>query len=323
MAPLPNLDFEHGIVLVTGATGFIGRALIRKLIKQRNIQALALARRPTTVPLDAEDAGKLRFVSCDLTDAEAVSQLATALGEVNFVIHLAAQTPKSRLEANDPNLLQSNVVSTLNLVRYLSSTKLKCFVYASSLDVYGRLAQIPASESCPTFPETLYGATKLMAEKCLDIYGGFSGVPVVVLRYSHVYGPGEDAYNKVIPVFIRTVLNGRFPEIWGDGSSTRDFVYVDDVVQATLLALRERESGTYNIASGQETSIREVAEIIVELAGQADRLTPIFRDVAVQRSRIVFDISAACNRLSYTPQVDLREGLSREIAWFHAWGLEN
>jgi UDP-glucose 4-epimerase len=294
-------------VLVTGATGFVGGALLRRLC-ELDVEVVALGR---SAP---RDAGRVTFLACDLARPETVLRHRDALGDVDAVVHLGGAILRSSDPAADEmaHTLRVNVEGTAHLVAALPAPP-GCFCYTSTLDVYGPPRALPVDEEHPTRPATHYAASKLAAEHVLAVWARRTGTPLAVLRLSQVYGPG-DTSAKAIPSFVRACLRGEAPRVHGDGSDTRDWVYVDDVVEALLLAVRRRAAGTYNIAGGHGSSVREVLAAVGRLSGA--RVAPAWEPASRPATHVVLDVRRAHADLGWAPRVPLEEGLRRTVGWF-------
>ncbi|HEX3036475.1 MAG TPA: SDR family NAD(P)-dependent oxidoreductase [Thermodesulfobacteriota bacterium] len=299
-------------LLITGATGFIGRHLVKNLLTQE-VELLAMG---TSAPqlLTNSQAKRVTFLPCDFADADSIRYHHDVLQHIDSVVHVGGYFLRSSNPGED-NLMQSvkvNIEGTSHLLRYLPTT-LSCFCYISTIDVYGQTVFVPVSENHPTRPASYYGVSKLATEGLLRVYSDRTGVPVTVLRLSQVYGPG-DTSGKAIPNFIRAALRGEPPTIYGDGSDMRDYVYVDDVIDSVLSALTRQVTGTFNISGGKGHFLNEVVTTILQLLNSS--LTPVYQPRALPASHIILDITRAREQLGYTPKITLAEGLRRAIAWF-------
>jgi UDP-glucose 4-epimerase len=204
-----------------------------------------------------------------------------------------------------------NLLPTLNLVRSLGES-VQGICFASSVAVYGSPARLPVKENDLPAPLSSYAVTKLAMEHYLGAYGRVSQVPVTILRYATVYGPGELGH-RAIPNFLNALSHGQRPLVYGDGSAKRDYVYVDDVVQATVRALVKRPAQVLNIGSGIGYTSLEIAQEVIRLY-PAD-MEPQFLPGKAQEVDLICDISAAKKALDYTPKTSLEEGLREEIEW--------
>lgn len=304
-------------VLITGGTGHIGSHLVRRLASEPT-HLLVVAR--NQAKLDelkiANPTGNIETFPCDLTQPQEMLRVTERFDTIDLLVHLAAAEIPKKSPVGDDALIsvQSNVVATINVLNYFSQGVEKICL-ASATEVYGLPVHLPIDEKHRTDPQSYYGAGKLAAEKYTRVFSEKEGCPVVILRFANVYGPGE-ATQRTIPNFIRAALQDSSPVIYGDGSNLRDYVYIEDTVEAIVLALQKETTGynVYNIASGQGCRIREVAETITELCGGTR--PPIYQPERKQAVDYLFDISAAQKELGYSPKTSLREGLQREITWF-------
>jgi len=299
-------------VLVTGGAGFIGSHLVDSL----------LSKGFDVVVLDDLSTGRFenikshlneesfRFIQGDIRDREVLRK---ALDGVDAVFHLAAITSVPYSVEHPDITFEVNVGGTRVLLESCLDFNVGRFVYVSTSAVYGDPKYLPIDEDHPTEPISPYGESKLEAEElCLRFYKDY-GLDVTVFRLFNVYGLRQrnDQYGGVIARFIECLSSGKPPVIYGDGSQTRDFIYVGDVVKAFIRSLyREGLSGkVLNVATGNPTSIRELAYTLMRLFG-AEGMEPLYRDARegdIEHSYA--DISEAKNHLGFVPEVSLKEGL--------------
>ncbi len=290
-------------VLVTGGSGFIGRSVLEELLlRGHDVISLDLVEPPITVP----------FVVGDVRDFETLRKAAEG---VDAIVHLAAIV--SAVEAMERSLdtFKTNVEGTLNMAEVAKKENAKV-VYASSVAVYGEPRELPVSEDHPVHPTNVYGSTKLAGESLLLGYSGSYGLPVASLRFFNVYGPHmkPGPYAGVIYKFLERIKEGKPLRIEGDGKQTRDFVYVRDVARAVVLALEKDAAGVYNVGTGREISILELAGMLFDLTGRDTGLefAPP-RPGDIRRSRA--DITKM-RELGWEPTFTLEEGLRRTVEWF-------
>ncbi len=290
-------------VLVTGGSGFIGRAVLEELLlRGHDVISIDLIEPSITVP----------FVVGDVRDLETLRKAAEG---VDAIVHLAAIV--SAVEAMEKPLdtFKTNVEGTLNVAEVARRENAKV-VYASSVAVYGEPKELPVSEDHPAHPTNVYGSTKLAGESLLLGYSGSYGLSVASLRFFNVYGPHmkPGPYAGVIYKFLERIREGKPLRIEGDGKQTRDFVYVGDVARAVVLALERDAAGVYNVGTGREISILELASMLFDLTGRDTGLefAPP-RPGDIRRSRA--DITKM-RELGWEPAFTLEEGLRRTVEWF-------
>ncbi len=290
-------------VLVTGGSGFIGRSVLEELLlRGHDVISLDLIEPSITVP----------FMVGDIRDLETLRKAARG---VDAIIHLAAIV--SAVEAMEKPLdtFRTNVEGTLNVAEAARRENVKV-IYAGSVAVYGEPKILPVSEDHPVHPTNVYGSTKLAGESILLGYSGSYGLPVTSLRFFNVYGPHmkPGPYAGVIYKFLERMREGKPLRIEGDGKQTRDFVYVEDVAKAVVLALESDATGVYNVGTGREISILDLARLLFSLTGRDTGLefAPP-RPGDIRRSRA--DISKI-RKLGWEPSFDLESGLKRTIEWF-------
>jgi len=293
-------------VLVTGGAGFIGYHTVRALLEEGHSVVVVddMSKAPMLGRLIELGVKPLRV------DLRRLEDLAEAAKGCEAIIHLAARIDVSE-SARMPRLYHEvNVTGTLNVLLAAARVGASRVVYASSAAVYGNPERLPISEDHPTRPISVYGATKLSGEFYCRAFHEVHGLSALVLRYFNVYGPGEsDEHAGVISKFASRLFEGKPPIIYGDGKQTRDFIHVRDVAEANLRALTaDVEFGIYNVASGREVSVLELAALMSELAGVD--VEPLFeppRPGDIRRS--VADVSRARRELGFESTVSLEDGL--------------
>jgi UDP-glucose 4-epimerase len=306
-------------ILVTGGAGFIGSHLVERLLfdgaSVTVLDNLSTGSREN-VP------GGAMFVEGDVGDRPLVAEV-VAEGAFGAVLHIAGQA-SIRLSFADPEVdLRTNVIGTVNLLRACVEAGVPRLVNASSMTAYGEPAVIPTPENVACVPVSYYGVTKYAAERYAHVTGARPDVDLAVtsLRMFNVYGPRQsigNPYQGVLAIFIGNVLRGEPITIHGDGSQTRDFVFVDDVVDAWLrvLATTETAGAVLNVGSGLETSVNELADAVLAAFGESRDSWEV-RHVNVQLG----DQRRACAKLDaiaahgWTPSVGLHDGVARTVSW--------
>jgi UDP-glucose 4-epimerase len=311
---------EGATVLVTGGAGLIGSHIVDRLIDAgageiRVLDNLVRGRLENLAPALARR--QIQFLEGDVRDRAAVQR---AVAGCDYVFHQAAL--RITLCAERPReCMEVLVTGTFNVFEAAVSARVRKVVYASSASVYGAADVFPTDErQHPYNNRTLYGAAKLMNEGVARSFHDMYGLASVGLRYFNVYGPRMDVTGAYTEVFIRwldCVDRGKAPQIFGDGSATMDFIYVDDIARANLLAMQsDREDDVYNIAGGTETSLLGLWRAVQQVTG-AHHLAPEFhppRKVNPVPRRLA-DTARARRELGFVAQVDLEEGLRRLAAW--------
>lgn len=305
-------------VLVTGGAGFIGSHLAAALVARghtvRVLDSLRTGKRENLAGLDVE------LVEGDIRDAAAVQ---TAVSHTHTIFHLAAMVSVPESVQNPSLNHDINVNGTFNVFEAARQAGVKRMVYSSSSAVYGNLPHLPARENSQPTPISPYGAAKWMNEIIAESYRTTFGLEAVGLRYMNVFGPRQDPtspYSGVLSIFCRAALNNSSVTIFGDGTQTRDFVFVQDVVQANLLAAQlpaanMPEQPIFNVGRGEQTTLNDVIDMLRELTHH-----PLPITYAPQRAgdirHSVADISRAQSILGFQPQATVLDGLNQTLAWF-------
>ena len=302
-------------VLVTGAAGFIGSHLCRRLVAD-GYDVVGLDDLSDGSLDNLADVPEVHVAEADLRDAEAV---ASAARGCTAIFHQGAKRSVLRSMIDPVLAADVNVSGTLHVL-LAAREQGAVVVSASSSSVYGDQKEFPLRETFEPKPRSPYAVSKLATEVwCAGMYRSF-GVPSVSLRYFNVYGPGmnaENDYALVVPLFVAACIDGRRPVIEGDGEQSRDFTYIDDVVQANLLAARAPRDGfghSFNIGGGRTpTSVNRLLELIAREVGVTP--TPVYRDPRPGDVRKTHaDVSFARTVLGYEPSVGIEEGIRRTVA---------
>ncbi len=296
-------------VLITGGAGFIGTHLVRALTASN--AAIRVAHRTVESQEDMRVGHPLaEHVIADVTDR---SGIRGALANVSTVYHLAGFGSPGSTHEDDIKILRVNVTGTCTLLQESVAAGVERFVFASSASVYGDSPESPKTESMPTLPKSVYAASKIAGEDLCRVFHSQRGLDTRILRYFNVYGPDQDA-TMVVPRFVGMLMAGETVTLYGDGSQTRDFVHISDVVRATMLAGSVADPGSriYNIASGSPTSIREMVEalsaalgVTAEVAYLPERPGEIRESLASTR--------IASDSLGFTAEVGLEQGLRNTL----------
>jgi UDP-glucose 4-epimerase len=305
--------------LVTGGAGFIGSNLVDAVLARGDevtvLDNLSTGRR---VNLDGALANGARLAEVDICDAAAVGAV-FAEARPELVFHLAAQIDVRRSVTEPAFDAAVNVGGTANVLDAARATGVGRVIFISTGGaLYGEGAdkQLPLPESTPIAPLSGYGQSKFSAEGYLGLYERLHGLPGMSLRLGNVYGPRQDPLGEagVVAIFCGLLKDGGVPTVYGDGSQTRDYIYVGDVVAAALAAGATTLGGAVNIGTGREASVLDIVEILGGLVGRDD-FTPKFAPPrAGEVQRISLDASLAERELDWAPQTTLEQGLELTLA---------
>ncbi|KPJ59844.1 MAG: Vi polysaccharide biosynthesis protein VipB/TviC [Latescibacteria bacterium DG_63] len=316
--------------LVTGGAGFIGSNIAERLLKEDREVVIfddfstGKEENVDAAVQNAKGKGRLVVIRGDIRDAASLKE---AMAGVMYVFHEAALCSVQR-SVEDPATTDSvNIGGTLRLLAAAREQGVKRVVYASSSSVYGNGASLPNREEMRPDPCSPYALTKFAAEEYCRLFSSVYGLETVSLRYFNVFGPRQDSesqYAAVIPIFIARVLSGARPVVFGDGEQSRDFTFVDDLVDANLLACdKEGIAGrTYNIARGNRRTLNELVQTLRTVTGN-----PIEPEYAPPRPAEVrhseASIEKAEKELGFRAKVSFEEGLERTLGWFRDRGQQS
>ncbi len=311
--------FKNARILVTGGAGFIGNNLVRKLLAQQVANIVIMDNQSSGMAVFLPDDPRITFVGMDIDKMDKLNFVINQ-HEFDYVFHLAAHFANQNSVDHPFSDIQTNIVGTVSLLEILKFHKsLKKFVYASSSCVYGTAEQM--NEQAYIYPsETPYSINKFTAELYTQYYAHLFHVPTVSIRIFNTYGPYEMAgkYRNVIPNFIEKALNGEDLIITGTGKETRDFTFVEDLIDLMLTAALSpsKEGEIFNGGTGQKTEIKAMAEIIKSVTSSSSNI--VFKparnwDKVKDR---VSDLSMSQKVLNYQPKVNIQEGLEKTIKWY-------
>jgi nucleoside-diphosphate-sugar epimerase len=303
--------------LVTGGAGFIGSHTVDELVRRGHgvvvLDDLSSGKEENL----AEVRTKITFMKGSITDIEAVQR---AMHQAEYVIHLAARTsvPRSVKDPIDTNRI--NVEGTLNVLVAARDNRVKRVVFAASSSAYGETPALPKKESMQPSPISPYGVSKYAGELYAQSFGRCYGLENVCLRYFNIFGPRQDPdspYSGVLSRFTAAFLQDEQPVVFGDGEQTRDFTYVENAVQANLLACEAPGASgfVFNIGTGDRYSLNQTLQILRELSAKKlpAKYEPV-REGDIRDSQA--DITAARELLGYEPTVRFEEGLERTYEWY-------
>jgi nucleoside-diphosphate-sugar epimerase len=303
--------------LVTGGAGFIGSNTVDELVRRGH----------SVVVLDdissgkednlAEIRNKITFIKGSITDIEVVRK---AMHEAEYVLHLAARTSVPRSVKDPIETNKINIDGTLNVLVAAKELKVKRVVFAASSSAYGETATLPKVETMQPEPISPYGVTKYVGELYGQTFGRCYGLENVALRYFNIFGPRQDPgspYSGVLAKFCAAYLEDTQPVVFGDGEQTRDFTYVENAVQANLLACEAPNASgkVFNVGVGGRISLNEVLRELEKITGKTlEAKYEVPRDGDIRDSQA--DISQAREILGYEPKVTFEEGLARTFDWY-------
>jgi len=313
------MDLSNSVVLVTGGAGLVGSHIVDELVREgAQVIVYDNLMRGKVEHLDwARAHGEVQVVQADIRDRDA---LRAAIQGVDYVFHQAASW--LRLCQTEPRLsLEVNIIGTFNVLEACVEARVKKIVAASSSSVYGEGLYLPTDENHPYNNDLFYGASKIANEQHYRAFYKKYGLDFVALRYLNVYGPRqpyEAAYMDVIMHFLNRIDADERPIVRGDGSATVDLVYVEDVARANIMALKSVVTNEFfNVASGVETKIKDLALLLIRLSGKEGRLEPVFQPVMDSGlvTRRWGDPTKARERLGFVTTTSVEEGMRRTIAW--------
>ncbi len=295
-------------ILVTGGAGFIGSHLVGRLSLENKVIVLDNLSSGSLANLERSK-DRITFIKGDTLDKALLMDI---VAEVELIFHLAANVGNIK-SIEDPYFdMDVNIKGTINLLEACLKSNIKRLVYSSSGAIFGEAKYLPIDENHPLNPESPYGVSKLAAEKYCFAFYKVHGIPITALRYFNAYGPrqGSSGYPNVIAAFFGRIREGKPLTIFGDGEQTRDFVFVEDIVTANILAATQPTAAgeIFNIATGKENSVNQLVDIINQVSAKEPSVIHAdFRAGEVRHSRA--NIEKARRMLGYKPEIDLKRGL--------------
>jgi len=315
--------FRGARALVTGGAGFIGSHLADALV---TLGAKVVVLDDLSGGEEANlsrSRGKIELVRASILDESALSR---AIAGCRFVFHEAAKVSVPASVADPKSYEQTNTTGTFNVLEAARQAGVTRVMFAASSAAYGDSEVLPKIETMPALPKSPYAANKVAGEAIVRAYAQSYDIDAVSLRYFNIFGPRQNAnsaYAGVIAAFAKRLVTGERPHITGDGTASRDFTYIDNVVHANLLAARSTkrlEGEVFNVATARRCTIKELAEKMAFAVGRAD-LTPAYdppRPGDVMHS--LADLAKINRELSYTPIVDFEDGLKATLQWYRESG---
>lgn len=303
-------------IFVTGGGGFIGLSLVNYLFSKGHEITIFdnfsnCSRKNTQLILKK----RISLIEGDILNIE---DLENNLIDYEMVIHLAAQIDVKESIKNPDFTIKQNVEGTMNVLNICHKNKISNFITASSAAVYGHSSKMPLTEKSPTNPISTYGKSKLIMEQNLKAFSQSHDLNSIALRFFNVYGPNQtDAYAGVITKFLSNISKNEALTIFGDGSATRDFIYLDDVlnsIDCAIANIDSKKGNVYNIGIGNSVSIKQLANILISLSGKDLSITfAKFREGDILHSQTSIDL--AKKELSFFPKNSLETGLKKLIEY--------
>ena len=315
-------------IIITGANGFIGTSLVKKLLSDKNLSIVLIsntnnANEEFFREKQTKENLPLTFYTADIRDSKTISKVFND-EKGDACIHLAAKISVVDSIKNPKETMDVNVDGTVNVLEACYKSQIRNFIFASSAAVYGDVSKLPIREDATLDPLSPYGSSKMLAEQRILSYYESGRIPnVVMLRIFNAYGQRQHNETDVISKFAARLSSGQAPIIYGDGAQTRDFISVDDIVDAILVSMKRLEDGfcngelttspVFNIGTGRPTSIKEVAEKMIGIFGF--KMKPIHLEETDSRAILhsFADVRKAENALGFIAKRDLDEGLRQIV----------
>lgn len=290
------------MILLTGASGFIGKHLLETLVQKygRN-HVLALTSQPITV---------CAYLLHNNYEFERNFFVDNGYEDIEIIIHAGAFTPKNSNQSNEIDCSNSNILNTQKLLN-ANLQKLKKIIFLSTIDIYGIDDVI--NEKSVESPLSLYGYSKLYCEKMIEIWSRKNEIKCQILRIGHVYGPGEEEYQKIIPLIMKRVLNNETIQIWGTGNDLRSFIFIKDIVTSILNSIQMREEvGVINVVSGRPISINDLVQKIKNIS-ESELITEYIQANTTGRNLVFDNSKMLCWLLEQETDFDI--GLTTEFVY--------
>ncbi len=299
--------------LVTGGAGFIGSHIVEHLLK-KGYEVVCYDLVKNNINLDMHH--NLELVKGDIEDKEHVKKV---MEGVDIVFHEAAMVSVVESMKNPVKAIKVNTIGTFNVLCAAKDSDVRKVILASSAAVYGNSPELPKKEDMPLSPLSPYAISKLDGEYAARIFYEEYGLKTTCLRYFNVYGPRQDPtspYAAVIPIFINKALKNECLPIYGDGTQTRDFIFVEDVVRANMLVMNKGDGKVFNVASGVATSINQLAEKIINITESESKV--VYKEPRAGDIKHSLADITEISRIGFRPEFDLNQGLKVTMEWFRS-----
>lgn len=296
-------------ILITGGAGFIGSNLSNRLFRMGQ----------KVYVIDDLSKGKKEFLDSgiELIVAKVESEkAASSIRKIKpgFIVHLAADSSLTSSLKDPQSDLKKNLLPIVPLLDVSREIKIEKFIFASSAAVFGTASKIPVDESCDKRPLSPYGLSKLTCEYYLEYMNRHFNLPYTTLRFANVYGRNQNATTEggVVAIFLSKVLSNRVPVIYGDGEQTRDFIYVEDVIDAIISSISSKISGDFNVGTAKETTINRLLEIICKALGEkVSAKYKVRQEFGVSQNALSYKKIEI--QLKWKPKTELEKGIKRTI----------
>lgn len=300
------------LYLITGGNGFIGSGIVDKLFSDGD-EVISLYNNNNDRKFDES----IIKIKADITDGHCISKICKEY-DIDGIFHTAAIMGTQASGESIKKMHDINENGTFNILNAASDSGVNKVVFSSSSAVYGDTKVMPQNENMKCNPLSYYGYSKLIAELYLNAFHVSTGISSVTLRYFNVYGPNQNvnsSFLTVIPLFIKKILSHESITLNGGGNQTRDFVYIDDVIDANIRAMKSDVNGVYNIGNGVGTSIKYIADIIMKIT----KIEVPVNNLPARKEEImhsVADISSANNSFGFVPKTSVEDGITKTIEYY-------
>ena len=307
-------------ILVTGGAGFIGSHLVKHLASEGHKVTILddFSNGDLKNVWELINNKKVRIIKGDVRDS---ALLAHITNDIDTIFHLAAQIHIDKSILEPKMTFDVNVTGTLNILELALKKDFEKIIYASTSEVYGSALKEKIDENHPMNPHSPYAASKLAADRLCYAYAETYGLNISIIRNFNTYGPfqKDTGYGAVIPIFIKRVLDGKPPVIYGDGTQTRDFMYIEDAVKAYSLLMNGRtDERVMNFGSGEDVTMNELAELIIRMCGSSVKPVHVGPRAGEVR-RLCADTTKSRKLLGFEPSYALKDGLKKYIEWFREY----
>ncbi len=303
------------MILITGSAGFVGRNIV-KALRNANVDFVA------TDVIDSAFGKDVEYVKLDITDRDEVFKVFKDY-DIDYVFHLAAHPLSASIKEPVKNAM-INIIGSLNIMDASREFGVKKIVFSSASSIVGEVIRNPVDEEHPCKPKTPYGVAKFCVEHYLRVYHELYGLDYVIFRFFNVYGPYQyPSSGALIPVVMERIIKGQEVFIYGDGSTARDFIYVEDIADFYIQTIREKniKNEIFNMGTGRLTTVKEVVELIAKVVGKEPKI--VYKP---KKPGEIMNFSADTTKLKKffgrVPETTLEEGLKKTYEWFRREVIE-